>query len=100
VNFLLLSEISDLSERIFNLGNNKNLRRPNLKRKRPEGWRRKTWMLHHDTPAHMLLLVHEFLAKHETTVVPQSPNCPALQIWSLQTFLLFLRLKSSLKGRR
>jgi hypothetical protein len=42
------------------------------RRKRPEGWRNQTWMLHQDnTPAHTLLLIHEFLAKHETTVVPQ-----------------------------
>jgi hypothetical protein len=44
------------------------------RRKRPEGWRNKTWMLHHNnTPAHTSLLVHEFLAKHKMTVVPQPP---------------------------
>jgi hypothetical protein len=36
-------------------------------------------MLHHDSaPAHMPLLIHEFLAKHETTVVPQLPYSPDL----------------------
>jgi hypothetical protein len=40
-------------------------------------------------------LVREFLAKHETAVVPQS-----LQIWPLGTFFLFPKLKSTLKGCR
>jgi hypothetical protein len=49
------------------------------KRKRPEGWRSKTWMLHHDsTPAHTSLLVPELSAKHETFVVPQQPYSPDL----------------------
>jgi transposase len=49
------------------------------RRKRPEGWRKKTWMLHHDNaPAHTSPLVREFLAKHETTVVAQPPYSPDL----------------------
>jgi hypothetical protein len=41
------------------------------RRKTPE-WRNKTWMLHHNNAtAHTSLLVREFLAKHETTVVPK-----------------------------
>jgi hypothetical protein len=41
------------------------------RRKRPEGWKNKTWMLHHDNaPAHTSLLVRQFLAKHEMVVVP------------------------------
>jgi hypothetical protein len=35
-------------------------------------------MLYHNTPAHMSLLVREFLAKHETTVIPQLPYSPDL----------------------
>jgi hypothetical protein len=43
-------------------------------RKRPDRWRTKTRMAHHDnTPAHISLLVHEFLAKHKTTVILQMP---------------------------
>jgi hypothetical protein len=42
------------------------------RRKRPTGWRNKTWMMHHDNaPVHTSLLVHKHLVKHETTVVPQ-----------------------------
>jgi transposase len=64
----------------------------------PEGWRNKTWMLHHDHgPAHMSLLVCEFLAKHETTVFPQPPYTPDLPP---ADFFLFLKLKSTLKGRQ
>jgi hypothetical protein len=55
-------------------------------------------MLHHDnTPAHMMLLAHEFLVKHETTVIPQLPYSIDL---APVDFFLFPRLKSTLKGRR
>jgi hypothetical protein len=48
------------------------------RRKRPEGRRNKTWMLHHDNaPAHTSL-VSEFLVKYETTVVPQLSYSPDL----------------------
>jgi hypothetical protein len=60
------------------------------------GLRGKTWIQHHDNePAHTWLLVHEFLAKHETTAIPQPLYSPDLA-------LLFspLMLKSTLKGRR
>jgi hypothetical protein len=41
------------------------------RRKSTEGWRNKIWRLHYDnTPAHTSLPIREFLAKHETTVVP------------------------------
>jgi hypothetical protein len=34
------------------------------RRKRPEGWRNKTWMLHHNnTPAHTSLLIREFFGE-------------------------------------
>jgi len=55
-------------------------------------------MLHHDNaPAHALLLIHEFLAKQETIVVPQPPYSPDL---ASADFFLFPKLKSTLKGRR
>jgi hypothetical protein len=67
-------------------------------RKRPEGWRNKTWMLHHDsTPAHTSLLVPELLAKRETFVVPQRLYSPDLASADL---FLFPRLRATLKGRR
>jgi hypothetical protein len=54
--------------------------------KRPEGWRNKARMLNNDSAlAHMFLLIREFLAKHEMTVIPQLPY----QIWPLQTSLCF-----------
>jgi len=43
------------------------------------------------------LLIHEFLTKHEMTVVPRPPYSPDL---APADFLLFLKLKSSLKGCR
>jgi len=43
------------------------------------------------------LLIHEFLMKHEATVVPQMPYSPAL---APADFFLFPKLKSLLKGRR
>jgi len=68
-----------------------------VRRKRPEAWTNNTWMLHHDNaPAHTSLLIREFLTKHETTVVLQPPYSPDL---APADFFLFLKLKSSLKGR-
>src|SRR5215469_3422364 len=50
-----------------------------VRRKRPEAWTNKTWMLHHDNaPAHASLLIREFLAKQEKIVVPQPPYSPDL----------------------
>lgn len=40
-------------------------------KKRHDAWWEKRWMLLHDMPAHSLFLVHDFLAKHETTVLTQ-----------------------------
>jgi hypothetical protein len=48
-------------------------------RKRPEVLRNRTWILHHDsTPARMSLLIPEFLAKHDMTVISQLPFSPDL----------------------
>jgi hypothetical protein len=45
-----------------------------VQRKRPEGRRNKTRMLHHNNePAHKSFLLRNFLVKHETTHVPQLP---------------------------
>jgi hypothetical protein len=45
-----------------------------VRRKRPEAWTNKTWMLHHDNaPPQASLFIREFLAKQETTVMPQHP---------------------------
>jgi transposase len=67
------------------------------RRKRPEGWRNKTWMLHEDSAHAHMSLVSEFLAKYETTVVPQLPYSPDL---APAYFFLFPRLKSTLKGHQ
>jgi len=70
-----------------------------VRRKRPEAWTNKTWMLHHDNaPAHASLLFREFLAKQETIVVPQPP--PHSPDFDPAEFILFPKLKSTLKGRR
>jgi len=69
-----------------------------VRRKRPEAWTNKTWMLHHDNPpAHASLLIREFLAKQDTIVVPQPPYTPDL---APADFFQFSKLKSTLKGRR
>src|SRR5215469_3884082 len=69
-----------------------------VRRKSPEAWTNKTWMLYHDNaPAHASLLIREFLAKQETIVVPQSPYSPDL---APADFFVFPKLKSTLKGRQ
>jgi histone-lysine N-methyltransferase SETMAR len=50
-----------------------------IRKKRPNAWRSNRWMLHADhAPAHTSLLICQFLAKHETTVIPQPPYSPDL----------------------
>jgi len=67
-----------------------------VRRKRPELWENQTWMLHHDNaPAHALLLIHSYLAKHQTSVVPHPPYSPDL---APADFFLFPKLKTTLKG--
>jgi hypothetical protein len=54
-------------------------------------------VLHYNNaPAHSSFLVCNFLAKNETTVVPQPTYSPDL---ALADFFLFPKLKSTLKGR-
>ena len=67
-------------------------------RKRPELWKTRTWMLHHDNaPAHASLLIRSYLAKHQTSVVPHPPYSPDL---APAEFFPFPKLKTNLKGRR
>jgi len=66
--------------------------------KRPQLWTNRSWVLHHDNaPAHLSFLVRNFLAKNKTTVVPQPSYSPDL---APADFLLFPKLKSTLKGCR
>ena len=45
-----------------------------IRKKRPELWKNRSWILHHDNaPAHSSLLVRNFLAKNNTIIVPQPP---------------------------
>ena len=68
-----------------------------MHRKRPELWENQTWTLHHDhMPAHVLLLIRSYLAKHQTSVVPHPPYFPDL---APADFFQFPKLKTTLKGR-
>jgi len=67
-----------------------------VRQKMPQLWTNQSWVLHHDrAPAHLSFLVRNFLAKNETTVVPQPPYSPDL---APADFFLFPKLKSTLKG--
>ena len=69
-----------------------------IRRKRPELWRDNSWILHHDNaPAHTALLIQQFLAKHNTVVMPQPPYSPDM---APSDFFLFPTLKRTLKGQR
>jgi len=42
-----------------------------IRKKRPELWNNQSWILHHDNaPAHISLLVRDFLAKNNTIIMP------------------------------
>ncbi|UYV72271.1 hypothetical protein LAZ67_9002415 [Cordylochernes scorpioides] len=63
-----------------------------IRQKRPELWRRKLWILHHDNaPAHTALKISK------TTQPLCSPNSPNLAPCD---FFLFGKLKKKLKGRK
>jgi hypothetical protein len=50
-----------------------------VRRKRSQLWTNQIWVLYHEnTPAHSSFLVRNFLAKNETTVVPQPSYSPDL----------------------
>ncbi|UYV62235.1 hypothetical protein LAZ67_1008329 [Cordylochernes scorpioides] len=69
-----------------------------IRQKRPDLWKNKNWLLHHDNaPAHTSLLVRNFLAKNNTLMMPQPPYSPDLAPCD---FFLFPKLKRPMKGRR
>ncbi|UYV74923.1 hypothetical protein LAZ67_12001814, partial [Cordylochernes scorpioides] len=50
-----------------------------IRQKRPDLWKNKNWLLHHDNaPAHTSLLVRDFLAKNKTLMMPQPLYSPVL----------------------
>ncbi|UYV63007.1 hypothetical protein LAZ67_2002824 [Cordylochernes scorpioides] len=69
-----------------------------IHQKRPDLWKNKNWLLHHDNaPAHTSLLVRDFLAKNNKPMMPQPPYSPDLAPCD---FFLFPKLKRPMKGRR
>jgi len=48
--------------------------REKIRRKRPEAWKSKSWLLHHgNAPAHSALFIREFSASKNITVVSHPP---------------------------
>ena len=71
--------------------------RGNVRRKQPEMWENRDWLLHHDNaPAHTSLVVREFLTKNNMTTVPYPAYSPNL---SPCDFYLFPKMKLRLNGR-
>jgi hypothetical protein len=70
--------------------------REDIRSKRPQLWRNKSWLLHHDNAAaHALLRIDEFLANTNTAVLAQPPYSPDL---ALADFFLFPKLKSRISS--
>ena len=68
-----------------------------MTRKRPDLWRVKKWLHHHDNAlVHLSNLIRGFVTKHETMLVPEPPYSPDP---ALEDFFLFTKLKSVLKGQ-
>ena len=71
--------------------------RVKVKRKRPELFANNSWILHHDnTPAHTVLIMREFLATKQITVLEHRAHSPDL---APSDFFLFPKIKEILKGR-
>jgi hypothetical protein len=50
-----------------------------VRRKRPEMWKKGSWILHHDNaPTHNALSIKTFLAKHKIPVLEHPPYSPDL----------------------
>jgi transposase len=70
----------------------------NVRRRRPELWRKQTWTLYDDNaPSHTSVFTQQFLAKHKMAVIFQTPYSPDLAPCD---FFLFPDMKLKLKGRR
>jgi hypothetical protein len=71
--------------------------RENIWHKCPDKWRNNSWApYHHNAPAHMLLVVQQFLASTTKTVIPHPPDSPVLTPCE---FLLFPKMKLKIKGQ-
>jgi hypothetical protein len=71
--------------------------REKVRRKRPECFANKSWILHHDNaPAHTALSVREFLATKQIIVLEHPAYSPDL---APSDFFLFPKIKEILKGR-
>jgi len=61
-------------------------------------WKNRDWLLHHDNaPAHISLIVREFLTKNNMTNVPHLAYSPDL---APCVFYMFPKMKLWLKGQR
>ena len=71
--------------------------REGIRRKLPDKWKNKNWLLHHyNAPAHTSLVVRQFLTSKNITVISNSPCSPGLAPCD---FFLFPKMKVRLKGR-
>jgi len=70
--------------------------RDRVRRARPEMFKEKSWILHHDNaPAHASLLVRQFLTRNAITVADHPPYSPDLAPCD---FFLFPKVKKVLRG--
>lgn len=69
-----------------------------IRKKRPELWENKSFILHHDNaPAHASRLVNNFLTDSKTLLLTQPPYSPDLAPCD---FFLFPKMKKTMKGER
>ncbi|GFV60985.1 mariner Mos1 transposase [Trichonephila clavipes] len=72
--------------------------RERIRKKRPEMWKEKSWIFHQDSaPAHSVLSVKRFLAKHSIPVLEHPPYSPDLAPCD---FYLFPKVKYALKRNK
>ena len=72
--------------------------RKGIRQNSTELWKNKLWILnHYNAPAHISMLVREFLAKNKTLIMLQPPYSPEL---APADFFLFPKLKTPMKENR
>ncbi len=74
--------------------------REQIRRKRPELWADQSFILHHDNASpHTATPTMEFLASHNTKILPHPPP-PYSPDLALADYFLFGRLKADIRGHR
>ncbi len=99
-NGVVLSQFKDAKETVRAENYIEVLRclKENIRRRRPDKWRTREFLLHHDNaPVHTTVLTLAFIGSNDIEMVPHPPYSPDLAPCD---YFIFPRLKNMLRGHR